>query len=206
MKMAVRILQGIVICAPLALLLTPAKSDRSPATRTVISLYQRCLSQSPSDSAYCAGVTRATWDTLGFSGNFASFCPKTPTSDTDKVDAFRKWAVRHPEMWGKQETFGVVLALQQAWPCTWRSSAISRRDSWNRIACLSVPPPAIFDHNHQMYYSDLVAGTSTREPKRLSGSGGTRLQSERHPSPQPPGTVSTINKGPIRGLLHFRRQ
>ena len=115
--MAVRILQRIAICIPLALLLTPA-IDRSPATRTVISLYRRCLSQSPSDAAYCAGVTRATWDTLEFGGNFASFCPKTSTSDIDKVNAFRKWAVRHPEMWGKQETFGMVSALQQAWPCT----------------------------------------------------------------------------------------
>ena len=81
-------------------------------------------------------------------GNFDSFCPKTPTGDTDKVNAFRKWAVRHPEMWGKQEIFGVVLALRQAWPSLTVLRPFRGGIPCNRIACLSVPPRPIFDDNH----------------------------------------------------------
>ncbi len=58
---------------------------------------------------YCAGVMEGAWGTLGLKGSVYSFCPKTPIGDIDKVEAFRKWAVQHPEMWGKQETLGVCV-------------------------------------------------------------------------------------------------
>ena len=67
---------------------------------------------------YCAGVIEGAWGTLSLTGNSESLCPKTPMSAIGKVEAFRKWAVQHPEMWGKEQMVGVVLALQQAWPCT----------------------------------------------------------------------------------------
>jgi hypothetical protein len=108
------------------LLLTTLALKASTATANaediVQQLYSMCrLPTSDPHSAYCAGLIAGIgvlmWS-LEPTHRFA-MCADGSLSPSPEAmrQAFLNWAEKHPQDWKMHQTRGVLLALQDAWPC-----------------------------------------------------------------------------------------
>jgi Rap1a immunity proteins len=96
-------------------------SDVDPAM-TVQALYTKCMSNAALDQMFCAGFFTAALDDATVMGASAStqaygMCPKTSVTVGAAAQAFKNWAQKHPEYWSQVRYLGVLLALQETWPC-----------------------------------------------------------------------------------------
>jgi len=62
------------------------------------------------------------WDHMwllggGDSTRALGICVDTPGSYGATVQTFKNWAQKHPEKWSLDRLYGVIWALQEAYPC-----------------------------------------------------------------------------------------
>jgi hypothetical protein len=127
--------------ALLALMLAPlpARAESSvfegisqPVDFTVGTLYQVCGTvtrdaQSSLDYGFCSGFIAGIGRTMFLTGQidspgatrtqFIVACSNVGVTTAALVQAFKNWAVKHPEHWGIQAESGVITALRETWPC-----------------------------------------------------------------------------------------
>jgi hypothetical protein len=89
---------------------------------SVQALYSKCTSTDVHQLMFCAGYFNATIDNMMVTGSDSStqafgICTNGTISDGAAMQAFKNWAQKHPEMWGMVRIMGVVLAMQEVWPC-----------------------------------------------------------------------------------------
>jgi Rap1a immunity proteins len=119
--------------AILAGLLFPFSAASQKARMDVQALHQLCKL----DQDLCLGYVSGVGDHMLLTGAFlrnqlkglkeedrelltglaACLPPKTPTSSGAMVQAFINWAEKHPENWKMYMHPGVILALNETWPC-----------------------------------------------------------------------------------------
>jgi hypothetical protein len=97
------------------------------AATDVQSLYDLCKSEDdtakyPFCVAYIAGVgdmmqALGVHPALDRNSEFAPFAICAKPSYAAMVEAFLNWAKANPQEWGTNRIFGVMLALDQNWPC-----------------------------------------------------------------------------------------
>src|SRR5262252_1046129 len=94
--------------------------------QTVHGLYRICSNPSHVQQSYCfgfvAGVAaamHASTALLEGRGIHAklNWCATDSPTHEEKVQAFKNWHNRHPELWQDAPEFGVIAALQATWPC-----------------------------------------------------------------------------------------
>jgi hypothetical protein len=97
----------------------------APDPTTVRFLYQACKDEMAANSfrfclGYVLGVGQLMAVNAEFGDNYAlCAAPKgTVPSGRAMIDAFLKWAEKHPESWSQRNLFGVALALRETWPCS----------------------------------------------------------------------------------------
>jgi hypothetical protein len=90
--------------------------------KSIQSLYEECTAESSDHRLYCLGFISATLDSMFLLGGSAStrtlgICVDTPVTYGASVQVFKNWAQKHPEKWSIDRLYGVMWALQEAYPC-----------------------------------------------------------------------------------------
>jgi hypothetical protein len=86
-------------------------------------LYEDCTAADPQRQMFCAGFISAMWDHMWLLGGDDStrallgICTDTPVSYGAAKQTFNNWAKKHPEKWNLDRMYGVIWALQEAYPC-----------------------------------------------------------------------------------------
>ena len=90
--------------------------------RSIQYLYEECTAESSGRQLFCDGFISATFDSMWLLGGSAStrtlgICVDTPVTYGASVQVFKNWAQKHPEKWSIDRLYGVMWALQEAYPC-----------------------------------------------------------------------------------------
>jgi Rap1a immunity proteins len=85
-------------------------------------LYEECTAEGSGRQMFCNGFISATFDSMWLLGGSAStrtlgICVDTPVTYGASVQVFKNWAQKHPEKWSIDRLYGVMWALQEAYPC-----------------------------------------------------------------------------------------
>lgn len=92
-------------------------------TLSVQEFYEHCQR----DEGFCLGYVGGTLDALSVisavpgAPHLYKLCANISKSNVTygaAKQAFMNWAPRHPELWSSGLGVGVILALQETWPCT----------------------------------------------------------------------------------------
>jgi hypothetical protein len=111
--------------------LTSAVSGAADEMKTVQSLYGLCKSEPSShEYTFCIAYIGAIGDFMHFVDQLAKIEPSSkPTnplfsfalcaapSHGAMIQAFINWAETNPQKWTTNKTAGVIMALQEPWPC-----------------------------------------------------------------------------------------
>ena len=120
---------GVSLLLVLILMLastSPTKGDQQADPRNTAHLLRWCKEpETSSDYAYCVGYVSGMADVMGLIGVGASkdfkrygMCASEPyPSANAEVQAFINWAEKKPTEWATSAQVGVLLALQETWPC-----------------------------------------------------------------------------------------
>ena len=108
-----------IVVATIFIGLFPARA--APVDSSVQELYRMCQERDGAVDAWrCTEYVAGVGDALDFSSglpNTKLFAICGRPSYGAMVQAFKNWAVKHPEDWAKSRIYGVALALVQTWPC-----------------------------------------------------------------------------------------
>jgi hypothetical protein len=86
-------------------------------------LYEDCTAADPQRQMFCSGFISAMSDHMWLLGGSEStrtllgICTDTPFSYGAAKQTFKNWAQKHPEKWSLDRMYGVIWALQEAYPC-----------------------------------------------------------------------------------------
>lgn len=104
-----------------------AKAESKESYITVKQLYDYCLTNEGEFGwAYCFGVVNGVSKSMELSGLNPSIkkanikltiCYDTAVRLEAEVQAFKNWALQNPKLWYLTDAYGVMLALNQTWPC-----------------------------------------------------------------------------------------
>ena len=112
------------IAASQCLYATPAAAAAD--FQTVQGLYRMCTHPSHVQQSYCFGfvdgveaalhASTALLEARGIHANLNWCATGSPTRE-QKVQAFKNWHDRHPDLWQDAPELGVIAALRATWPC-----------------------------------------------------------------------------------------
>jgi hypothetical protein len=86
-------------------------------------LYAACTAADPQRQMFCLGFIGAMSEHMWLLGGDHSttrglaICANSPVSYGAAVQTFKNWAEKHTEAWSLDMMYGVILALQETWPC-----------------------------------------------------------------------------------------
>jgi hypothetical protein len=106
----------------------PTIAQEQGEARTVQQLYDDCKQEGSGAGTafFCLGYIGGVADTMnllevkpkdGAARNPNAMCAGGRYTYGATRQAFMNWAPKHPELWTKYMLVGVVLALQETWPC-----------------------------------------------------------------------------------------
>jgi hypothetical protein len=89
---------------------------------TIQFLYEGCTAADPQRQMFCSGFISAMFEHMWLLGGGDStrafgICVDTPVTSGAAKQTFKNWAQKHPEKWSLDRLYGVILALQEAYPC-----------------------------------------------------------------------------------------
>lgn len=97
---------------------------------TVQELYESCTASQHSYTTLsllskCRGYINGVADMMVLVGTegdatmrkYFGICPRDTITRGSLIQAFKNWAEKHPEMWGKPNLLGVMMALHETWEC-----------------------------------------------------------------------------------------
>lgn len=90
---------------------------------SIQSLYEDCTAPDPQRQMFCSGFISAMWDHMWLLGGSEStrtllgICVDAQVSYGAAKQTFTNWAQKHPEKWNLDRMYGVIWALQEAYPC-----------------------------------------------------------------------------------------
>jgi putative hemolysin len=131
--------KGIIALAAVAILSGAPIQAAAPNPATVQFLYQTCKDEmAASLMRFCLGYIMGVGQLMAvnatFGNNFAlCVLPAggVPTGAA-MIEAFLKWAQKHPESRSQRNVLGVALALRETWPCPARDSEGLERSELER--------------------------------------------------------------------------
>jgi len=85
-------------------------------------LYEDCTAADSRRQMFCSGFISAMWDHMALLGGGEStrafgICVDAPVTYGAAKQTFKNWAQKHPEKWSLDRMYGVIWALQEAYPC-----------------------------------------------------------------------------------------
>jgi len=123
-----RLLLGAALVGAAAAPFSVAAEDSGQSPSTVRQLYEDC--KEPMKQLRCVGVISGVSGMMVLVGSLANGAETAEDrrlmfglaacgewTDETAVQAFTSWAEKHPEHWGLEGRFGVVIALNETWPC-----------------------------------------------------------------------------------------
>jgi hypothetical protein len=115
-----------LLIAPCTVAITQAAAP-VPDTSTVHGLYKACTDPPPGAlQLYCIGYIGGVADMMmvakadankTHSPSGLAYCSEAPITREQTIQAFKNFHDQHPEYWNLQSIVGIMVALQQTWPC-----------------------------------------------------------------------------------------